>query len=77
MYMRWTLISEMSTAEGYRVYYNGPEDKHEQEVGIIVKKMITHSVLGCQAISSRIIYVRLKETPFNLSSKCMPPRIRL
>ena len=43
------------------------EDKHEQGVGIIVHENITKSVIGFQAISSRILVLRLKATPFNVT----------
>ena len=63
--MRWKGIDNISTDEGHILYYNCLEDKNEQCVGIIVNKTITNYVLGCQAISSRMIYLRIKTTPFN------------
>ena len=64
--MRWKGIGEISTDKGHRVYYSGLDDKYEQGVGIIVNKIITHSVLGFQPISNRIIYLRLKASLFNV-----------
>ena len=43
------------------------EDKHEQGIEIIVHENITISVIGFQAISSRILVLRLKATPFNVT----------
>ena len=65
--MRWKGTGEISTFEGHKVFYSGMEDKHEQGVRIIVHENITKSVIGFQAISSRILVLRLKATPFNVT----------
>ena len=65
--MRWKGTGDISTFEGHKVFYSGMEDKHEQGVGIIVHENITKSVIGFQAISSRILVLRLKATPFNVT----------
>ena len=65
--MRWKGTGEISTFEGHKVFYCGMEDKHEQGVGIIVHENITKSIIGFQAISSRILVLRLKATPFNVT----------
>ena len=57
--MRWKGTGEISSFEGHKVLYSGMEDNHEQSVGIIVHENITKSVIGFQAISSRILFLRL------------------
>ena len=47
------------------VYYSGSVDNHEHGVGFIINSTVTNSVMGCQAVSSRIITTYLKATPFN------------
>ena len=49
------------------MFYSGSADTHEHGVRFIVNNTITNSVIGCQAVSSRIIAIRLKKTPFNIT----------
>ena len=65
--MMWKGTGEISTFEGHKVFYSDMEDKHEQGVGIIVHENITNSVIGFQSISSRILVLRLKATPFKIT----------
>ena len=65
--MRWKDNGELRTEDGHKVYYSGPTDKHEHGVGFIINNMITNTVMGCQAVSSRIITIRMKATPFNVT----------
>ena len=60
-------MGETTTQEGHKIYYSGKDDKHEQGVGFLVNKNIGNSVMSCQPISSRIICMRLRATPFNIS----------
>ena len=64
--MRWKHAGETTTVEGHKVYYSGKQDAHEG-VGFLVHKAISNSVLGCQPVSSRIITIRFKASPFNIS----------
>ena len=57
--MRWKKSGEIPT--------DGKEDKHEQGVGFLVHKYIVKSVIGCRPISSRLITVRLRASPFNIT----------
>ncbi|KAI0225359.1 hypothetical protein LSAT2_023805 [Lamellibrachia satsuma] len=65
--MRWKSFGETSTEEGHKVYFSGKNDKHEQGVGFLVHKDIVNTVMGCRPISSRLITIRLKATPFNMT----------
>ena len=65
--MRWKKSGEIPTHGGHRVYFRGKEDKHEQGVGFLVHKDIVKSVIGCRPISSRLMTVRLRASPFNIT----------
>ena len=49
------------------MYSNGKEVTHEQGVGFLVHKDILKSVIGCRPISSRLMTVRLRTSPFNIT----------
>ena len=49
------------------MYFCGKEDKREQGVGFLVHKDIVKSVTGCRPISSRLMTVRLRASPFNIN----------
>ena len=65
--VRWKQFGETTTDEGHKIYYSGKEDKHEHGVGFLVNKIIVGSVMGCRPISSRIITLRLRANPFNIT----------
>ena len=65
--MRWKTSGEIPTDGGHRVYFSGKEDKHEQGVGFLMHKGIVKSVIGCRTISSRLMTVRLRASPFNIT----------
>ena len=46
---------------------SGKDDKHEQRVGFLVHKDIVKSVIGSCQISSRLMTVRLRASPFNIT----------
>ena len=52
---------------GHRVHFSGKEGKHEQGVDVLVHKDIVKSVIGCRPISSRLMTVRLRASPFNIT----------
>ena len=52
---------------GHKFYYSGEDDRHANGVGFLVHKSIQSAVLGCQPISSRIITVRLRAKPLNIT----------
>lgn len=65
--VRWKALGEHQTEEGHILYYSGELDKSTNGVGFLVNKDIKGSVLECRPISSRIISIRLKASPFNIS----------
>ena len=65
--MRWKKSGEIPTDGGHKLYFSGKEDKHEQGVGFVVHKGIVKNVIGCRPISSRLMTVRLRASPFNIT----------
>ena len=65
--MRWKNFGETSTDVGHKVYFSGEEGTHEYGVGFLVHKDIVGAVLGCQPVSSRLISIRLRAAPFNIT----------
>ena len=53
--------------EGHKVFFSGKEDKHEHGVGFLVYKDIVNTVMGCCPASSRLITIRLRAVPFNIT----------
>ena len=47
--------------------FRGNEDKHEHGVGFLVRKDIVNTVMGCRQVSSRLITIRLRAVPFNIT----------
>ena len=64
--MRWKNFGE-TTEEGHRVFFSGKEDKLEQGVGFLVHKDIVNTVMGCRPVSRRLITIRLRAVPFNIT----------
>ena len=65
--VRWKNIGETSTQEGHKLYFSGRDDKHEQGVGFLIYKNTVNYVMGCRPVSSRLITIRLRATPFNIT----------
>ena len=65
--MRWKNFGEMSTDDRHKVYFSGEEGKLEYGVGFLVHKDVVCAVLGCQPVSSRLISIRLRSAPFNIT----------
>ena len=67
--MTWESVGETTTEEGNKVvfFFSGKEDKHEHGVGFLVHKDIVYTVMGCRPVSSRLIAIRLKAVPFNIT----------
>ena len=57
---------ELTTNEGRKIYYSGRE-KHPEGVGFIVRKELINAVLNYTTISSRVISIRLKASPINIT----------
>ncbi|XP_071497554.1 uncharacterized protein [Diadema antillarum] len=64
---RWKNFGQHQTKEGNILYYSGEKDIHAKGVGFLVNKNIKDSVMECCPISSRLITIRLKAAPFNIS----------
>ena len=65
--MRWKNFDETTQEEGHKVFISGEEDKHEHGVGFLVHKDIVNIVMGCRPVSSRLITIRLRAVPFNIT----------
>ena len=65
--MRWKNFGEMSTYDGHKVYFSGEEDRHWYGVGDLVHKDVADAVLGCRPVSSRLISIRLRASPFSIT----------
>ena len=72
--VRWKNSGETTTHDGHKLYFSGKEDRHENGVGFLVHKDTVNTVMGCQPISSRLITIRLRATPFNITivQACAP-----
>lgn len=65
--VRWKNFGETSTPDAHTLYFSGNKDKHEQGVGFLVHKDTVNAVMGCRPVSSRLITIRLKASPFNIT----------
>ena len=50
-----------------RFFFSGKEDKHEHGVGFLVHENIVNTVVGCRPAPSRLIIIRLRAVPFNIT----------
>ena len=64
--VRWTGNGAIDI-EGYKFLYSGNEKTHERGVGILLNTKITRSLLGYWAFSDRIMLIKLRGHPFNIS----------
>ncbi|GFO20367.1 endonuclease-reverse transcriptase [Plakobranchus ocellatus] len=61
-------FGETLTSDGHKLYHSGREDdKNEHGVRFIVHKDTAEAVLRCRPISSRIMTIRLKAAPLNIT----------
>ena len=65
--MRWKGIGETTTHEGHKLYYSGRDDRHEEGVGFLIHRNTASAVMGCRPVSSRLITLRLRASPFNIT----------
>ena len=56
----------MSTPEGHK-FFSGSEDRHEHGVEFFIHKDTVNAIMGCRPISSRLISIYLKVSPFNIT----------
>ena len=59
-------FGETKSDDNHTLYHCG-KDKHEHGVGILVHKDTAKFVMGCNYISSRLISIRIKASPFNIT----------
>ena len=71
--LKWTGMGEFNSDEHY-IYYSGQESLRRNGVAIIVNKRIQNEVLECNHKNDRMISVRLKGKPFNITviQACAP-----
>jgi len=65
--VRWKEHGEHHTDEGHMLYYSGEQDKHINGVGMLVNKNIKNSVIGYYPVNSRLMAIRLRAAPFNIT----------
>ena len=65
--MRWKNFGEMSTNDGHKVHFSGEDEIHEYGVEFLFHKDIVNAVLGCRPDCSRLISMRLRAAPFNIT----------
>ena len=71
---RWNILGlcevncgEISTPEGHKLFFSGREDRHEHGVGFLIYKDTVNAIMGCRPVSSRLITILLKVSPFNIT----------
>ena len=65
--LRWKGLGETNTDKGNKLYFCGRDDRHEHGVGFLVHRNTLSNVMGCCPISSRLITIRLRAAPFNIT----------
>ena len=65
--MRWNNFGKTTTEEENRVSFRGIEDENDQGVGFLVHKDIMNTAMGCRPVSGRLITIRLRAVPFNIT----------
>ena len=65
--MKWKNCGETSAEEGYELFFSGKEDKHEHSDGFLVRKDTLNTIMECRPVSSRLIIIRLRAVPFNIT----------
>ena len=60
-------LERNNNRKGHKVFFSGKEDKHEHGVGFLVHKDIVNTVMGCRPVSSRLITIRFRAVPFNIT----------
>lgn len=58
----------IQTEEGHAFFYSEEDNEHANGVGFLVHKSIKNTVLGSQPISSRLMTIRLRPNPFNITA---------
>ena len=64
--VKWTGMGEFNSDNHY-IYYCGQESLRRNGVATMVNKRVRNAVLGCNLKNDRMISVRLKGKPFNIT----------
>ena len=64
--LKWTGMGEFNSDDHY-IYYCGQESLRRNGVALIVNKRVRNAVLGCNLKNDRMISVRFKGKPFNIT----------
>ena len=64
--LKWTGMGEFNSDDHY-IYYCGQESLRGNGVAIIVNKRVINAVLGCNLKNNRMISVRFKGKPNNIT----------
>ena len=65
--MRWKDFGKTTIVEGHKVFFSGKVDKQKHGIGFLVHKDIMNTVMECHPVSSRLITIRLRAVPFNIT----------
>ena len=64
--LKWTGMGDFNSNDHY-IYYCGQESLRRKGASLIVNKRVQNTVLGCNLKNDRMISVRLKGKPFNIT----------
>ena len=64
--LQWTGMGEFNSDDHY-IYYCGQQSFRRNGVAIMVNKRVRNAVLGCNLRNDRMISVRFKGKPFNIT----------
>ena len=64
--LRWSRMSEFNS-DDHCIYYCGQESLTRNGVAIMVNKRVRNAVLGCNLKNDRMISVRFRGKPFNIT----------
>ena len=64
--LKWTGMGKSNSDDHY-IYYCGQESLRRNGVGIMDKKRVWNSVLGCNLKNNRMISVHFQGKPFNIT----------
>ena len=64
--LKWTAMGEFNSDDHY-IYYCVQESLRRNGIAIIVNKRVRNAVLGCNLKNDRMISVRFKTKPFNIT----------
>ena len=65
--MRWKNFGKTTTEEGHTVFFSGKENEHQHGVGVHFHKGIVNTIMECRAVFRRLITIRLRAVPFNIT----------